>query len=124
MLSTSTLKPRSCGKFFSLWATLRTTSSTKYGEAKACSVTYFSSSRLRMVYTGLEPEASASSTKSSIQLKPSVRSSMCTMQRWLWAPSSLMALEQGQTVITGTDIFRLKSNFSSSWFRQPVRTQS
>ena len=49
MLSTSTRNQRTCSCSVRRWATLRTTSSTKVGWAKACSVTYFSSSRLSRV---------------------------------------------------------------------------
>ena len=39
---------------------------------------------------------------------------MRTLARWLCAPSSLMALEQGHTVITGTSTPRVKSSLPFS----------
>ena len=59
---------------------------------------------------------------SSIQLKPDMRTARWIMVRWLCAPSRLMALEQGHTVITGTSTSSRKDwPFSSS---SPVKRHS
>src|SRR6267142_2485338 len=122
-LSASTSHRVKFGSRLSRVPTSRTRSSTNRGRSQARSVTYFSSGRLSSAYRSQLADSSISAIRSSIQKKRSNHTFTDTRLRWLCAPFRLIALLQGQSVVTGTWSATQRSWSSRVTLAPPVQVE-